>query len=422
MKIKNLLIIIIMVLGITTVNLSAQTISFMCYGDGNECEVLQDLIDKFEREHAGMKVSLNKVGFEVVRDQLQTQLEAGTGPDVARVVNLAGLNQFYIDLSPHVNKSYWEQNYGKTLPWFRRPQGDNGIYGWMTQLTVTAPFVNVTKFKQAGVKLPGKGATWDDWAKATEQVKNKLGLYSAMVMDRTGHRFAAAAMSYNAKYFDRSGRAKLIDYGFKQMANRLVKWHESGIMPPDIWPAASGAKWKNGAELFVNEETLLHMSGSWQMQNNVKTIGDRFEWRVANAPCGSRRSCGSMIGGAGIVAFKHGKNPKVAAAFIDFLAQEENAHYFYSKSLQIPSHQGLQEKGVDYGDVDKVVSDGLKTYADNVVMANKTTPQALQLQAYPQNFLVYNTTVKYLSAVLTKELTLNQAYSKIEEEIKAGTQ
>ena len=101
----------------------------------------------------------------------------GSGPDVARVTNLGGLNKYYLDLTPYVDSGYWEQNYGATLPWFRAPGGqDKGIYGWMTQLTVTGPYVNVTMFDDAGVDMPGEGATWDDWMAALAEVKDALGI------------------------------------------------------------------------------------------------------------------------------------------------------------------------------------------------------------------------------------------------------
>ena len=40
-----------------------------------------------------------------------------------------------------------------------RDEGSDAIPGYMTQLTVTGPFVNKTLFDQAGVELPGADAT-----------------------------------------------------------------------------------------------------------------------------------------------------------------------------------------------------------------------------------------------------------------------
>ena len=111
--------------------------------------------------------------------------------NLARVTNLGGLNKFYLDLKPYIDATYWEQNYGATLPWYRKPSGDDGIYGWQTQLTVTGPYVNVTMFEDAGVDMPEEGATWDDWADALREVKSELGLTAGLALDRTAHRWRA---------------------------------------------------------------------------------------------------------------------------------------------------------------------------------------------------------------------------------------
>ncbi|MBI3507742.1 MAG: carbohydrate ABC transporter substrate-binding protein, partial [Proteobacteria bacterium] len=123
---------------------------YMCYADANECEVSRELLDRFEKANTGIKVVVDKVGFNVIREQLETRLEAGQGPDMARVTNLGGLNKYYLDLRPLVEAKYWEDNFGQTLDWMRVGGADKGIYGFLTQLTITGPFVNKTMFAEAG--------------------------------------------------------------------------------------------------------------------------------------------------------------------------------------------------------------------------------------------------------------------------------
>jgi len=134
---------------------SADDLRFVCYQDGNECEVFAELAKGFKDE-SGHTVNIETVGYDIIRDQFENQLQTDAAPDLARVTNLGGLNQYYLDLSPYVDTAAWEANYSATLPWFRKPGGeDKGVYGWMTQLTVTGPYVNVTMFEDAGVELLG---------------------------------------------------------------------------------------------------------------------------------------------------------------------------------------------------------------------------------------------------------------------------
>src|SRR4051794_21096904 len=76
---------------------------YMCYADANECEVARDLLDRFERANPGVRVVVDKVGFNVIREQLETRLQSGQGPDMARVTSLPGLNRYYLDLRPYID-------------------------------------------------------------------------------------------------------------------------------------------------------------------------------------------------------------------------------------------------------------------------------------------------------------------------------
>ena len=150
------------------------------------------------------------------------QLAAGEGPDIARVTDLGGLNKFYLDLAPHLGAraKYWEDNFGTTLPWLRGGPADKGIYGMMTQLTVTGAFVNKTLFEQAKVPMPGAKATWDEWADATRKVAAATKTPFAMAMDRSGHRFAPLAVAMGAKIFDANG-APVIDDGYRTAVRKV---------------------------------------------------------------------------------------------------------------------------------------------------------------------------------------------------------
>ena len=397
---------------------AADEITFLCYQNGNECEVIAELAKGFEAE-TGHKVITEQVGYEVVRDQLENQLQTDAAPDVARVTNLGGLNQYYLDLTPYVDADYMEAQYGAVLPWYRAPGGeDKGIYGWQTDLTVTGPYVNVTMFDDAGVDLPEAGATWGDWAAALTEVKDTLGLNAGLAMDRTAHRWAGPAFSYGAKFFDDAGNPILVDDGFRDFAETFVGWHKSGLMPVEGWPAGSGTAYRNAAPLFLSGEVAMHMSGSWMIGNYSKNITD-FEWRAVTAPCGPAGACGAMPGGAGLVAFESSDAPEAAAAFIGYMAREENAAAYAAATKSITAHAGLQAAGVDYGDTDPAVSQALSTFAASIGQAAENAPQAFQFQGYSKNFVIYGVVPDYITKAITGEMSLDDALAAIDADVAA---
>ena len=135
---------------------SAQEITYMCSSDGTECSTAREIFDRFEAENPGVTIKIDEVPYKAILESLPVQLAAGSGPDMAKVTDLGGLNQYYLDLTPYIDTAYWEDNFGGVLDWYRGGPDDNGIYGLHTQLTITGAYINKTLFDQAGVEVPAE--------------------------------------------------------------------------------------------------------------------------------------------------------------------------------------------------------------------------------------------------------------------------
>jgi len=135
----------------------ATDLNFMISDVDSKASLVTELAERFQKANPDVNIVLNTVGYNVIREQLPIQLEAGTGPDLAFVSDLGGLNPYYVDISDAVDTDAWERNYGTVLPWYRAGK-PGGIYGFHTEMTVTGPYVNLTMFEEAGVDLPAPGA------------------------------------------------------------------------------------------------------------------------------------------------------------------------------------------------------------------------------------------------------------------------
>ncbi|GAA4159861.1 hypothetical protein GCM10023069_03540 [Shinella granuli] len=264
----------------------AGDVRIMWYSDGVEGEVLKDLLDRFMQENPGINVILDNVSYSVVREQLPVQLEAGDGPDIARVTNLKAQSQHWLDLRPLVaDAAYWDENFGAQADWMR-PDGSNQISGFMTQITLAGGFANKTLFEQAGVAIPGKDATWDDWAKAAKQVAENQQVPFAMALDRSGHRLTGPVLAYGANYIGTDGKPALLDQGAKDFLKTFVGWIEDGTMSKDVWVSAAGSTYRAAADDFINGQLAYYYSGSWQVPNFSTKIGSNFDWVATGSPCG----------------------------------------------------------------------------------------------------------------------------------------
>jgi len=403
-------------LGLMAGNALAETeLRMTWYNDGIEGEVMRGILDKFEADNPDIKVTLDVVPYKAILESLPVQLAAGEGPDIARVTDLGGLSKYYMDLTPYISDpAYWEANFGPFLKWLRQPGDTSSISGFMTQLTVTGPYVNKTLFEQAEVDMPGEGATWDDWAKASKEVADKLDIPIPMAWDRSGHRVAGPAISMGAKMFDADGEPALVDDGLKLMATKLYDWHQDGTMAKELWGSVSGSQYLGANEDFANAKVVMYMSGSWQIPQFADKIGDAFDWWAVPAPCGPA-ACTGMPGGASLVALKTSKHPEEVGKLMDYLSSEDVLAEFYGKTLFIPGHLGLAAKGIDFATDDPRAKHALSTFSAAVP---SISPIAFDLQGYVNNRVMFNALISRLGEAIVGELTLDQAFDRMTQDVE----
>ena len=82
---------------------AAGDVRLMWYSDGVEGAVIEDLLKRFMAENPGINVILDNVAYQVIQEQLPIQLQAGQGPDIARVTNLKEQADHWLDLTPYLS-------------------------------------------------------------------------------------------------------------------------------------------------------------------------------------------------------------------------------------------------------------------------------------------------------------------------------
>lgn len=385
------------------------------YDDGAEGTVLREQLDRFEAENPDIKVIVDTVAYTVVLEQLPLQVQAGEGPDMARITDFAAFKGYYLDLRPLVaDAAYWEASFPEAIfQAMHGPDDIDEIYGFPNQFTVTGPYINRTLFEQAGVEVPSDtsdAVTWAEWTEAATQVAEATETQYAVAMDRSGHRFAGPAFSDGATLFNEDGSIVVDTPGFRTMAQMLVDWHTNAVTPAEVW-IGTGGSYAAAADFFINGQLVMYMSGSWQVGRFSKDIADAFDWEAVPNPTGTGGSTG-MPGGTAFVAFAATEHPEEVARVMDFLAQEENLKEFTEKTLFIPGHLGLGE--LDYETDIPAAEAALSVFVAEVP---KLSEQAYELQYGGKAFAINNPIRDRLTQVITGELTLDEAIERIQQDI-----
>ena len=376
---------------------------------------IEDMINQFEAANPDIDVVLDKVSYNTILQQLPLQLSTGEGPDLAKVTNWGGLSEFYLEMTPFLeDPESWLAGHGDSIAPLR-PIGDDGtgIYGFMNELTVTGPFINKTLFDQAGVTPPGPGATWDDWVAAAVEVRDATGVEIAVAIDRSGHRFAGPAISQGATYFNADGHPEFVDEGFRDMAEKIIAWQESGAFPSELWGAAgAGSSYQDMKEEFANGNIVFYMSGSWQIGFFDEVIGDAFEWRMVQNPCGPG-GCTGMPGGAAFVAIKATEHPEEVSRLMEFLAADAQIAYFAENGRSLTPHKRITSDDLTFAAKSQFGLDALNGFLEE---SGRLSPVAWQLQGYRNNREIFSATITRLTQVTLGEMDFDDALARMQQD------
>lgn len=391
--------------GLVSALLAQDTIElrFLCFEDGNECEVYADLLARFSQENPGITVDIKVVDEAELEAQLSEQVEAGAPPDIARIADLDAFAGRYLDLRPLLGEALtanFRSVYFESLP------DDRGIYGFPDAVGVVAPFVNVSLFEQAGVALPAEGASWDEWLAALDEVVLATEASYALSVDNKDHRLAGPAMSFGAVYFDQDGALTLPDAaGLRAFLQILHGLMDAGKTPADTLLGTGKSQ-----DYFTRGETVMYICGSWKVEEVAAQVGDEFEWAIVPNPAGPAGATG-VAQATMLMADIDTKQPEAVAKVFEHLLAAEVGAEFAARTLTIPAREDVAANGIDYRTDDSDVAVALNAFARE---APKLQDQAIALDLHPLASVYYQESNNNLRAYFAGELTLDEALANLQ--------
>ena len=310
---------------------------------GAEGENVRPLLDRFEAEHPGVRVELQKLPWTSAHEKLLTAFAGRATPDVSQLGNtwiaeMAALDALR-DLSPSVAASAvvdpadyfdgaWDANVlgGRVLgvPWY---------------VDTRLLFYRADLFREAGyARMP---ATWAGWREAMGRVQ--------AVQEPGGYPILLPVNEFEPPLILGLNTADLLRDGdrygnFRGPAFRRAFAFYVGLFRDGLAPATSGTEISNVYQEFASGRVASLITGPWNVGEFRRRLPADVEWATAPLPGPDPGTPGvSVAGGSSLVVFARSEHPAEAWALVEFLSRPEVQVAFNRSTGNLPPRESAWE-------------------------------------------------------------------------------
>ncbi|MBU1304272.1 MAG: extracellular solute-binding protein, partial [Alphaproteobacteria bacterium] len=260
----------------------ASELKLMWYVDGDEQEAkLRGMLDQYTAANPDTTFDLQIVPYETTGTKFQQFAASGSFPDVSLSSSMPPIiRPFLVDWA-EVNGPEWIDQF--VAGWADGAKLDSKVIAAPLDVTAVGIYYNADAFAKAGVEIPADGWTWDEALPKFKEVAEKAGVRFPLVWDVSAHRFLTYEFQYGNHVFseDEPLTVAMDDASWEKTMDQFIVMANE-YMPPGLW---SGASSDSPVDMFVNQQAVAYMSGSWQIGN----FGDnaKFKWVAGPTPKGT---------------------------------------------------------------------------------------------------------------------------------------
>lgn len=280
-------------------------------------EATERIVADWNAANPDVQVQLTQGSFDTIHDQLVTQFQGGTAPDVIHdeSADISGFaRQGYLaDLGPllsaetaaAVPEGVWES---VTV--------DGQRVAAPTLLQTYVVYANTTLLEQAGVPLPtGDTWSWDDLRTAAQRVGLGWGLRQPTAP------VVSLGMNFGAEFFTGTGDDAQISITDAELeVPRRI--HEMAYTDRSLDPVSLTQSGTDVVTAFLDGRYGMIVGGSFLAQQITESAPDGFAWTVLPALAGT--SSAQSANPQTLSVPVDSPHPREAAAFVDFFMQATN--------------------------------------------------------------------------------------------------
>ena len=299
----------------------------------------KEIVDSWNADNPDIQVKLTQGSWDNVHDQLVTQFQGGTAPDVIQDESsdiLGFANQGYLaDLSDQLSddvKSSVSDDVWKTVS-----TADGKIVAAPTLLQTYVVYANTDAFAAAGVEVPtGDELTWDQLQDISKKLTadGKFGVGWGLKQPTAA--IMNTALGFDGTFFDveDDGTAK-IDIGDDELA--VPKYvHDMAYGDASLDPITLTQSGSDVLPGFLGGTYAMYVGGNFLAQQISESAPEGFNWKVLPPLAGSAGPVQAANPQTLSVAAES-KNVEASAKFIDYFMSADNLASVAEGDWLIPS-------------------------------------------------------------------------------------
>lgn len=310
--------------------------------DENQVKAIKANLKGFNEEYPDIKVNVDVTPFANYWTKLQTQGSSNTLPDLFWMngpnFQLYAANGKIAPITGEVKAGAIDpDHYSKALNQLYTYDGTQ--YGVPKDFDTIGVWVNKKLFQEAGVALPSKDWTWDDFQKTGAELSAKLKAQGAYG--------AAAGMDGQTTYYDtifQAGGSVIsadgTKSGYDTAASEQGLQFWTDLIKSGASPSIKQLTDTTADQWFTSGKLAMYQGGSWFRS---ALTGTDLEKDVVVYPLPKGKEQATVIHGVSNVVSASSKNKAAAQALQVYLAGKTAQQQQGDMGAVIPAYEGTQE-------------------------------------------------------------------------------
>ena len=351
---------------------------------------LQAFVDDSVKSYTAAAVKPMLQDTNVVISQFQTAAAAGKGPDIQYLWNgIYHMESVWLGYLQPLDGLVSDEVVKASNPTLLSHYGGH-VYrlGWYPQPMTWS--YNKDVFEKAGLDPENPPKTWDDFLAVCDKVKTKgIAPVGGGIQDGYwGEWYFGHGLSQN---IDSTGEAIDLFTGVRDFKD--PKYHEHWVRLEELKkhdfldPDMSSLELYPGIDLIVSGKIAMGVSVGARLPDDSKKSNDRVGTMVMPVYGKGKMAGKPILDAQGLGISKDAKDPKAAAAFLEYLNSPERLKVFWDKTHWLPTNSNFDTSVISDPAVKKMWHDYGQSenipYVSNVVPGqfydNAMVPAAQQV-------------------------------------------